>query len=192
MTSQAEHFEHLYQTSDDPWGYATSRYEAEKYAATLAALTCERYAFALELGCSIGVLSALLAPRCDRLLSLDIVERAVEQAAERLSPWPSARAKRAHLPSDWPEGSFDLILLSELLYYLAESEIDTLARCVARGAIPGAECVLVHYQGETGTDIRPNAACDLFCAELSALRTVEHVDHPSPADYTHRTLLLRD
>ena len=192
MTGRAEHFEQLYQTRDDPWGYATSRYEAEKYAATLAALKRARYASALELGCSIGVLSARLAPRCDRLLSLDLVERAVAQAARRLAPWPGAQARRAQLPRDWPDGRFDLILLSELLYYLEKPEIHSLAGCVARGATAGAECVLVHYQGETGTDIRPDAARDLFCAELSAMRTVEHVDHPSPADYNHRTLLLRD
>jgi SAM-dependent methyltransferase len=191
VTDQTDHFERLYQTRDDPWDYLTSPYEAAKYAATLAALTRQRYACALEAGCSIGVLSALLAQRCDRLLSVDLVARAVEKAAARLGPHPGARAMRATLPGGWPQGRYDLILLSELLYYLNAPDIDALARCVARDATAGAEIVLVHYQGETGTDIRPDAARDRFCAVLSGLRTLAVIDHPSPAAYNHRTLLFR-
>lgn len=191
MSDQADHFERLYRTRDDPWDYATSPYEAAKYAATLAALTRDRYAFAFEAGCSIGVLSALLAPRCDRLLSVDLSERAVQRAAARLAAHPGARAERAMLPREWPQGSYDLILLSELVYYLAAPDIAALARRVARDAVSGAECVLVQYQGETDTDIRPDAARDRFCAVLSALRMVTIIDHPSPADYNHRTLVFQ-
>ena len=190
MTDQAEHFERLYRACDDPWDYLTSPYEAAKYAATIAALTRRRYAFALEAGCSIGVLSALLAPRCDQLLAVDRVERAVAQAAARLAPHSGARTMQATLPDDWPRGRYDLILLSELVYYLAASDIDALARCVARDAVAGAECVLVQYQGETDTAIRPDAARDQFCTVVSGLRTIETIDHPSPADYNHRTLLF--
>lgn len=190
MSSQMEHFERLYQTRDDPWHYQSSPYEAAKYAATIAALTRHRYGCALEAGCSIGVQSVLLALRCDHLLAIDFIEAAVEQAAARLAPLPGARALRATLPGDWPPGSYDLILLSELLYYLTASDIDGMACCVARDAASGAECVLVHYQGETDTEIRPDAARDQFCARLSELRTVETIDHRSPAGYNHRTLLF--
>lgn len=192
MTDQRDHFEHLYRTSDDPWNYLNSPYEAAKYAATLAGLTRDRYASALEAGCSIGVLSALLAPRCDSLLSVDLVERAVQQTAARLAPHTGAQAKRATLPGGWPRGSYDLILLSELVYYLPATDIDALARCVAHDAAVGGECVLVHYQGDTGTDLRPNAARDRFCAVVSGLRKVETIDHPSTREYNHRTLLFRD
>ena len=188
MTDQAAHFEHLYRTNDDPWSYQTSPYEAAKYAATLAALMRPRYADALEAGCSIGVLSALLAPRCDRLLSLDLSALAVARAAERLAPHPGARAQRALLPGDWPEGRYDLILLSEMIYYLTTPDIDTMARLVARDAADGAECVIVHWQGDTGTPIRPDQARDQFCATVSGLRALRVIDHPAPPDHNHRTL----
>lgn len=191
MTHPMDHFERLYRTRDDPWNYQTSPYEAAKYAATLAALTRDRYAFALEAGCSIGVLSALLAPLCDRLLAVDVVGRAVEKAALRLGPHPGARAVRARLPGGWPRGHYDLIVLSEFMYYLKAADIDALARRVARDAAIGAECVMVHYQGDTATDICPDAARDRFCEMLSELRHVEIIDHPSPAAYNHRTLLVR-
>ena len=57
------HFEDLYRRSADPWGFASSGYEAAKYAATLAALPRDRYARGLEVGCSIGVFTAALAGR---------------------------------------------------------------------------------------------------------------------------------
>lgn len=190
MRDQKAHFERLYRMRDDPWGYETSPYEAAKYAATIAALKRPRYAFAIEAGCSIGVLSARLATLCDRLLSLDLVEQAVEKAANRLNLYPGARAMRATLPADWPQGNYDLIVLSELLYYLDAPAIDVLARCVARDAVDGAECVVVHYQGDTGTAIRPNAARDQFCRVLNGLRRVEIIDQPCPEDYNHRTMLI--
>lgn len=191
MTNQLNHFERLYRRLDDPWNYRTSPYEAGKYAATLAALTRDRYACAIEAGCSIGVLSALLAPRCDRLLAVDVVARAVEKAALRLGSHAGARAIRARLPGGWPPGRYDLIVLSEMVYYLKAPDIDALARRVARDAAIGAECVMVHYQGDTRTDIRPDTARDRFCTVLSGLRHVEIIDHPSPAAYNHRTLLIR-
>lgn len=191
MNEQADHLERLYRKRDDPWDYASSSYEAAKYAATLAALRRHRYAFALEAGCSIGVLGARLAPRCDRLLAVDRIDWAVTQAAARLAPHTEARAMRATLPGDWPPGGYDLILLSELIYYLTAHEINAMACCVARDAVVGAECVLAHYQGDTDTDIRPNAARDRFCAILSGLRPIETIDHPSPAAYNHRTLVFR-
>lgn len=190
MSDPAEHFERLYRTSNDPWDYETSPYEAAKYAATLAALTRDRYDCAIEAGCSIGVLSARLAPRCDRLLAVDLVGRAAARAAARLAPHPGARAVRATLPGQWPRGRFDLIVLSELVYYLGAPDIEALARCVAQGAAPRAECVLVHYQGETDTEIRPDAARDRFCAVLADLRAVRIIDHPATADYNHRTLVI--
>ena len=40
----------------------------------------------LEIGCSVGTFTEALAPRCSDLLAIDISKRAVERAAERLSP----------------------------------------------------------------------------------------------------------
>ena len=66
-----EVFDRLYASNPDPWGFETSEYEQAKYADTLAQLDGRHFRSGLELGCSIGVLSRLLGPRCDRLLGLD-------------------------------------------------------------------------------------------------------------------------
>ena len=79
----ATYFDTIYAESDDPWHFTTSAYEAQKYAATIEMLGPAAYARGLEIGCSIGVLSRLLAERCHELLSVDISSRALESARKR-------------------------------------------------------------------------------------------------------------
>ncbi|HEX5164584.1 MAG TPA: SAM-dependent methyltransferase, partial [Thermomicrobiales bacterium] len=113
----AGYFERVYAENDDPWGFATRPYEARKYAATLATLPRERYRSAFEIGCSIGVLTEQLAARCDRLLAVDVAERALEQARTRCRHLPQVRFARMAVPAEFPEEVFDLILVSEVGYY---------------------------------------------------------------------------
>lgn len=190
MSRHKAHFEHLYTRQTDPWNYETSPYEAAKYRATLDALMQPRYLSALEAGCSIGVLSAILAPRCDCLLALDLSDKAVKHAAARLMAYKGACARRAMLPRDWPKGRYDLIVFSEFLYYLTAPEIAAVAALTARDAVAGAECVLVHYQGNTQTDLMAHEALDLFCTGLTRLRPLQQVDHVTRACYSHRTVIL--
>ena len=92
------YFDALYAASPDPLDFETSPYEAEKYAATLAALPRPRYRRALEVGCAIGVLTALLAPRCDALLALDGAEAALDRARRRVA----ASSRSTSAPSGSP------------------------------------------------------------------------------------------
>ena len=95
---RAAYFEELYARDPDPWDFATSEYEAAKYDATIAALA-PRYASALEVGCSIGVLTARLAERCERLLAIDVAEGALAHARERA---PRATFERREIRRSGP------------------------------------------------------------------------------------------
>ena len=65
MTStDRTYFEQIYDHDPDPWGFESRWYEHRKYALTMAALPEPHYRSAFEPGCSIGVLTDLLAPRC--------------------------------------------------------------------------------------------------------------------------------
>ncbi|MFT8243473.1 class I SAM-dependent DNA methyltransferase [Roseomonas sp. BN140053] len=143
------YFDELYAQNPDPYHFATNPYEHEKYAATLEALPRPRYASALEIGCSIGVLTAMLAPRCDRLLSLDAAEAAVVQARSRVTDFPGAEVRTARVPEQWPQGRFDLILISEVLYYFGHDDLRRLAALTTEALQPGGDCVLVHWLPET-------------------------------------------
>lgn len=123
MSLGPEYFETVYATSPDPWSLASRWYEARKYALSVALLPRPRYRRAFEPGCSIGVLTGLLAPRCDSLLACDIAPAAVEATARRTSTHPHVRVDRRRLPADWPEGAFDLVVLSEVLYYFSKEDL---------------------------------------------------------------------
>src|ERR1700731_2102633 len=114
MTSTSRHyFEEMYRKCDDPWNFSMSEYEKRKYEVTLASLPRDRYANAFEPGCSVGILSELLAQRCERLLCTDIVESVVERAEERLGECENVLVQRLAIPEEWPTDLFDLIVLSE-------------------------------------------------------------------------------
>ena len=139
------YFEDIYRASEDPWNFASSPYEAGKYAATLAALPRERYLSGLEAGCSIGVLTAQLAPRCEQLLSLDVNPQALEQARARCAALPQVRFEQRYLPGDFPDETFDLILVSEVGYYLSLPDLLKLRELCVNRLAAGGHLLLVHW-----------------------------------------------
>lgn len=142
-------FETLFSERGDPWEFETSPYEAAKYDHTLSALPRERYADALEVGCANGVLTARLAPRCDRLLAVDVSDTALAAARARCAGLPQVAFERRRMPDDMPEGTFDLILLSEVVYYLDRGDIARLARWLGGATRSRGHLLLVHWTGET-------------------------------------------
>ena len=84
----ATFFDDLYARDADPWDFETSAYEAAKYEQTIAALEGRRFSTALEVGCSIGVLTERLAEHCDDLLAIDVAESALVRARERVPQRP--------------------------------------------------------------------------------------------------------
>src|SRR5580658_8155643 len=125
MTLDRSYFERLYDDHDDPWGFRTRWYEARKRRLTMAALPAQRYGSVFEPGCSIGLLTADLAERSDRVVAMDISARALQQARSGLPA--SVELRRGAVPSDWPAGKFDLIVLSEVGYYLDVDDCRLLA-----------------------------------------------------------------
>ncbi|MBA2535048.1 MAG: methyltransferase [Rubrobacter sp.] len=146
-----EYFEGLYAESGDPWSFETSEYERKKYERTLAVLGGRRFHKALEAGASIGVFTGMLADLCDELLAVDVSERAVEAARERLSGRGHVRVERRTLPEQMPEGPFDLIVASEVLYYFPREEMLAVLQAFERELAPGGVLLAVHWRRETKT-----------------------------------------
>ncbi|WP_188195049.1 SAM-dependent methyltransferase [Nonomuraea sp. SYSU D8015] len=144
------YFDARYAAAADPWNLATSWYERHKYDVTLASLPNERYALAYEPACSIGVLTRGLAARCDRLLAVDCAADAVAAAARAVADLPHVHVARAVLPEDLPEERFDLIVLSEFLYYLSLRDLELLVDRVIDALLPGGHLVCVHRRDGSG------------------------------------------
>jgi SAM-dependent methyltransferase len=165
-----EFFERLYADQVDPWSVLTSSYERDKYEATLRCLGQGRYRHALELGCSIGGLTRLLAERCDAVTAIDTSAIALQRARE-LCHCTNVRFMQAHLPDgDW-SGSYDLVVLSEILYYFSVPALVRLADQLSRVVSKRTEFVVVHWSGETDYPLTGDRATELFqCLMRAELR----------------------
>lgn len=118
----SEYFKKVYDANDDPWDFETSDYEANKYKATLNALPDEKYQRALEIGCSIGVFTKLLAKRCDNLVATDVSQKALDKAIERCKNLENIHFIKAKFPQELPQEKFSLIIVSEVAYYLSPED----------------------------------------------------------------------
>jgi len=159
-----EYFDRLYALNADPWDFEASPYEAAKYAASLAALPRPRYANALELGCSIGVLTRLLAPRCERLLATDVSEAALARARVRCADLPQVTFERREITAEFPNGRFDLILVSEVGYYFSPPDLESLRAQIVTALTPRGHLLLVHYTGETNYPLTADTVHEIFLA----------------------------
>ena len=126
-TLRPEYFDTLYTADPDPWKFATSPYERGKYTLTLNAMPKPRYRSALEVGCSIGVLTRSLASRCGTVVAIDAAQTPLAEARRRCADLPSVRFEQMFVPEQWPDGDFELILLSEVVYYLSREDVGRLA-----------------------------------------------------------------
>ncbi|WP_185975991.1 SAM-dependent methyltransferase [Mycolicibacterium sp. 018/SC-01/001] len=144
-----DYFDRLYAESDDPWSLGTRWYEDRKYAITMAVLPFRRYRHAFEPGCSVGVLTERLLMRCDRITAIDVSVAALDATNRRLA---AARRggrldlRRGSVDDPWPAGPFDLVVLSEVCYYLQPDTLRTvLEREIPRLPSP-ATVVAAHWR----------------------------------------------
>jgi SAM-dependent methyltransferase len=168
------YFDELYARHEDPWGYTSRWYEQRKRALTLASLPEQRYGSVLEIGASIGVLAEALASRADRLLAIDVSAAAVERAALRLAPLEHVRVEHHDITRGMPSGPFDLVVLSEVGYYLGRDALAAVLRSIRESLSPAGELVTVHWRHPIeGLDLDGDAV-QAAVGELGLRRLARH------------------
>lgn len=214
------HFQALYSGSADPWHVRDSCYERRKRAVLLAALPRQHYDSGYEPGCGNGELTAALAERCGRLLASDGTQAGVALAAARLglpaatperprsAPAPGlhpasrsacsgqshVRIERHVLPADWPpgEGVFDLVVVSELAYYLDTAAFAQLRRRAVASLAEGGNLVLCHWRPPFGDRLQDTDAMHAsFTRHPGLVREVRHEEAAFLLDIWSRRALPR-
>jgi SAM-dependent methyltransferase len=170
------HFQGKYNASPDPYRLAGRWYETRKYAISVALLPAQRYGSAFEPGCSTGVLTARLASHCNRLLACDAIPNAVESARSRTAGLPGVRVEQRVVPDEWPEESFDLIMLSEILYYFDDADLEQVLALGIKTLNPGGHLLAVHWlhyapdHPRAGDQVHQILAGDSRLAQLARYR----------------------
>jgi SAM-dependent methyltransferase len=183
-----DYFDGLYLAKDDPWDLATKWHDRRKYAVTIASLPRERYRRCYEPGASIGLLTRLLAARCDEVLAVDAVESAVEQARDVVRELPNVRVERALLPAQLPDGSFDLIVIGDLLYYLSADDLTATLDGLLDRLEPGGDLVSVHFRDrENGGSYDGFNAHEALAGREGLTSIVHHSDEWFLLDVWRRT-----
>lgn len=148
-----EAFERVYRETGDPWasGSPQYRYQQRKYATLIALLPAgRRYAQALDIGCGLGAMVGLLEARADTVLGLDVAQAAVDLARARHAGRPALSFEQSDV-LDLPrtlDGRFDLIVMSDVLYYLSPLSDATLKQVAARVSqmlAPGGLCLIANH-----------------------------------------------
>ncbi|MGZ0701390.1 class I SAM-dependent DNA methyltransferase [Pseudomonas piscis] len=177
MSVADDYFDQLFDGNPDPWSMRSRWYEQRKRDLTLAALPRSHYHRGLEAGCANGELALRLADRCSQLLCCDTSALAVQQARLRLQHCPQARVHQARLPDQWPAGSFDLIVISELGYYLDPQDLQRLIAKARAALATDGTLLACHWR-------HPIAECPLdgdrvhqqLATQLQLPRLLRHVE----------------
>lgn len=171
------HFAARYRDCDDPYDLEHRWYERRKRALTVACLGRERYGRAFEPGCATGLLTVGLAPRCGQLLATDVAPGAVGRARDRLADQTHVTVERMAVPDQWPEGTFDLVVLSEIGYYLEPATLLRLRRLTVDALADGGELLAVHWRGWSRDHVlHGDEVHDVLRAAAALRRTSWHVE----------------
>ncbi len=170
------YFDEMYRSDPDPWQFESSWYEQRKYALTMAALPDPHYRSAFEPGCSIGVLSSLLAERCDRLLATDIVPKVLERARARCSNAAHVHFEARAIPDEWPTGPFDLVVLSEIAYYFDRPTLNEIIARMLATSDPAATIVGVHWRGATNYPLAGDEAHQIIDLQPQLQHEIHYSD----------------
>lgn len=147
-TLHENYFNDVYNANEDPWSFETSEYEREKYQATINALPLDTYDSAFEIGCSIGVLTKMLAGKCKNLLAVDSVEAPLKKARKRLEDFSHVTLKKMVIPGEYPSENFELVVVSEVGYYLSKDDLNKLITKIINHLQPNGHLLLVHWTPE--------------------------------------------
>jgi len=138
----------------DPWELETSDFERKKYARLIAMLNQSKYARILEIGCGAGAFTRLLAPMAQRLIALDVSSSAIAAARAAQGSFKEVEFRVANVMDYDPkaEGPWDLIVMSETVYYLgwlySFFDVAWLASELFAATRVGGELLLANTQGD--------------------------------------------
>ncbi|CAN5529077.1 SAM-dependent methyltransferase [soil metagenome] len=170
------YFDGMYGADPDPYGMRTRWYEERKRAVLMASLPHPRYGRAYEPGCGAGELTIDLAARCGDVLASDFSDKALASARARATGLSNVRFQRHVLPQDWPrdEPPFDLIVVSELGYFLDEESMEMLAACCAHALSAGGVLVACNWRPAFAERALSTDAVHEAFAATGLVRSVRH------------------
>jgi SAM-dependent methyltransferase len=176
MRVDVEQFESLYQRDSDPWDFASSPYEQRKYDVTIASLPRSFYRRCFEPGCSIGSLTRRLTQRVEEVVAIDVSSTAVAIAAQQLAAFSNVSVTVGSLPEHWPQGTFDLIVWSELGYYWDAPELANMVERAQSLQSSRGHFLAVHWLGNSDDHLLGGGKVHEVLHDVLGVPVVHHLE----------------
>jgi SAM-dependent methyltransferase len=148
--AQGETFEDAWRAGD-PWDLETSELDQQSYGRQLALIGDRRYDRVLEIGCAAGAFTRRLAPLADHVVAVDVAPSAIERAREDVPANIELRVGDAMELDPVGEGPWDLVVMSETIYYVGWLytffEVAWLADQVFESTRPGGRFLMANSYG---------------------------------------------
>lgn len=144
-------FDDQYAITRSPFSLESADYERDKLEKMISFIPEHPIDRAIDYGCGIGDATIALSERAERLISVDSSRLALRMLSARLRARSlhNISLRRASLSEPWPiapSERAELIVASEVLYYLEPDElslmIESFIRCLNRNAI----LITCHYR----------------------------------------------
>lgn len=171
--TQPDFFDTFYDSGVDPFGFDVNPNEQLKFRRTLEVCGEGSFGRVLEIGCAIGSFTELIAPRATDVLAIDVSASAIKQAAQRLSQQSHVRLETRNLPAEFPDGRFDLVIASDVLYYLPVEDLLICLGQIEAALETGGSLVAAHYVPRVGTLLHGNEVHDLLNEHTTLGHTFE-------------------
>lgn len=162
-----EEFERKFAADPDPWKTWSSSFEQMKRRNLRHMVGTGRHGRVLEVAAGNGSNTSMLASRALRLTATEGTASGAELTARAVSGVPRTTVLQLDLAMPFPGPRYDLIVISEVLYYLDARTLSVLANNVANTLQPGGALVLAHHTAffddaqRSGADIH-----DLFLRRI--------------------------
>jgi SAM-dependent methyltransferase len=133
---------------EDPWHVDDSPYEQRRLAIVLACLGRPRYRRIIEIGCATGQLTGALAQRADEVIAVDPSPKALAVARRRAG---AARIRwvLGAVPQDFPDVEADLVVLSEVGYFLDGPDLLATIRAARGHLAADGELLMANWRRAT-------------------------------------------
>ena len=138
-------YEKMYQEIDDPWGCNKEAKSLKNCLLLEIIFNKKRYRRILDVGCGLGAITNLIYKKNGggELLGCDISETAIKKASLL---YPRITFKQMNIITESLEeiGKFELIILSEILWYILEG-LETVFNKIIRVLAQDGTCVMLQY-----------------------------------------------
>lgn len=161
-----QHLKALYDSDVDPWRHLSSIYECSKYERTLEIIGKRKFSSCLEVGCGIGGFSTHLSELCSRLICMECIPSAAARARVRLEQISHVSVHEGTAPDDIPDCRPDLVVLSEVLYFLTVAEINRLGTWINQQSTADAVVIAATWTGPTEQELTGTESIRLLSQNL--------------------------